>query len=181
MLEIQVGAQEHFDQATRKFVKFGGNPVRLEHSLLSLSKWEELWEKPFLGSDHTEDELASYIECMYVSGEFDASQLTVRNIHEINAYISTKRTATVVAEVRRKPGEKPPVITSELVYSWMVAHQIPVEFESWFFNRLLTLIQVCNANASNDGKKKNKLVGKGDMANRRAEMEARRAKFNTNG
>lgn len=149
MLTIVVPPSEEFNQETSEFHTYPGGTLQLEHSLISLSKWESKWHKPFLSDkDKTNEELRDYIRCMTVTQKVDPdiyTHLTRRNVQDINAYINDPMTATWFTErpgqhVGRKSSE---AITSELIYYWMIAFGIPVEFERWHLNRLLTLIRVC--------------------------------------
>lgn len=146
MLEITIPASESFDEKTSEFVVVEEATLRLEHSLVSLSKWESKWEKPFLGSTaRTDEEVLDYIKCMSIDDDFPPEvlhNLSQSNIQQINEYISAKMSATWFSE---KPGPKSrDVITSELIYYWMVALNIPFECEHWHLSRLFTLIKVIN-------------------------------------
>ena len=151
MLVLDVPQQEYFDQISSKFITLPSFKLRLVHSLRSLSAWEEEWEKPFLSNtDHTNEETLSYIKAMCVDSdvrEENFDRLSQEHIDAIGTYINAKKSATWFTEL---PGQKPKaksVITSEVVYSWMIAHQIPFEAQDWHLNRLLTLIRVCNDRA----------------------------------
>lgn len=126
-----------------------GTRLEFEHSLVSLSKWESIHEKPFFAwkkdDQRTHDEMVSYFEQMLVepAGRTDLiSKLTPEDHMTLVTYINTSCTATVVREVQNKPGPKENV-TSELVYYWMISLNIPFEAETWHLNRLMTLIRIC--------------------------------------
>lgn len=148
MLTIEVPGVEGWDEQKEEFVS-AAPPVtlHLEHSLLSLSKWEAQWEKPFLSKEEkTAEETIDYIRCMNLNPGTSADvydHLTAQNLHDVNAYIDAKRSATTIREEKtaRHSNE---VITSEVIYYWMVALNIPFECQKWHLNRLLTLIRVCN-------------------------------------
>jgi len=180
MLSITVGATESFDEAEGKFVSTGGTVVELEHSLVSLSKWEAIHEKPFLGkSSKSPEELLSYVSCMLVTknpaGNFP-DNLSKENLEAINEYINAKMTATWFSEQPGAPQTRE-VITAELIYYWMTVFQIPFECENWHLNRLFTLIRICNVKQS-----KPKKMSQAEAARQRAELNAaRRAQYGTSG
>lgn len=147
MLEITIPKQEYFDESCGEFVYVPEQHLTLEHSLVSLSKWESKWHKPFLQEESkTIEESLDYIRCMTINK--NVNPLAYRGItpalfKQINDYIDAPMTATWFSKEQSK-GSKSEVITSELIYYWMIALQIPVEFEKWHLNRLITLIKVCN-------------------------------------
>lgn len=180
MLRLVVKLEESYDENTERFVDSKTFDLELEHSLVSLSKWESHFEKPFWGSeDKTAEETLWYIGAMSVSGEIPQEilhALQTEQIQEINQYVHKKMTATWFNDPPVK-GPKREIITAEIIYYWMVALQIPFECQYWHLNRLLTLIQVVN--------KKNapqKKMSRAEIAQRqRALNEERRAKFKTRG
>lgn len=171
MLQITVPSREVYDENNNLFFTTKECVLRLEHSLLSISKWESKYHKPFLKrhkeEGHTAQELEDYIKCMTLNTvpEYVYSILTKKNLLDINAYIDDPMTATTIA--RSRPSNE--IITSELIYYWMTAFNIPFECEKWHLNRLLMLIKVCNAMANPP---KNQAP---DMAARRRLNEARLA------
>jgi len=179
VLEIRVGATEVYDDSTQEFGTRGGTLVRLEHSLVSLSKWEEIHEKPFLSKeDKTDQETLSYIECMVIDGLSKGIelQLSSDNVNAINEYINAKRTATWFHDAPGAPQTKD-VITAELIYYWMTAFNIPFECQHWHLNRLFTLIRVCNIKQS-----KPKKMSRSELAARNRELNAqRKARLGTKG
>lgn len=180
MLVIEVPEVEYYDDSKQEFVKIGGENLRLEHSLVSLSKWESFWEKPFLSeNDKSSEEIMYYIKCMTLDEDVSPDTylaLSSENINDITEYINAKMTATWFAEEKAKPGRKE-VITSEIIYYWMISFNIPFECQHWHLKRLLTLITVCSK--KNEAPKK---MSKADIAARnRALNEQRRAQYNTKG
>jgi hypothetical protein len=172
MLTITVGGDESFDEGTQTFIITGGRKIHLEHSLLSLSKWESKHEKPFLGKDEkSSEEVISYIECMVLDDNLPEDilhRLSEDNFEQINAYLDAKMTATWFSEQPGEPKSRE-VITSELVYYWMTVFQIPWEAENWHLNRLFTLIRVCNIKAAKPQK-----MSKAELARRNRELNAQR-------
>ena len=148
MLQITVPAFELFDDKNQEFISVKEHTLQLEHSLVSLSKWESKWCKSFLMSkDKTDEQAMDYIRCMTINKNVDPNVylgLTADHIKEINQYIEAPMTATWFSERESKGKLNNETITSELIYYWMIALQIPVEFEKWHLNRLITLIRVCN-------------------------------------
>lgn len=181
MLTITIPAAENFDEAKGEFVYTNERTLQLEHSLLSISKWESKWCKSFLDAKHekTFEETIDYIKCMTldknVSDEVYGC-LTQANLDAIHEYISAPMTATYFSnhENGKKNNEQ---ITSELIYYWMIALQIPFECQKWHINRLLTLIRVCNV--KNQPPKK---MSKRDIMSRNAALNAaRRQQMNSKG
>ena len=153
MLRIKVKGVESWDYDKEEFVKptFDEATLVLEHSLISLSKWESKWKKPFLTdrkNAHTEEETLDYIRCMTVNSNVDPNvykYLTNENIKEIEDYVSDPMTATTINN--RDPNAvagrgKREIITSEIIYYWMFTFNVPIVCEQWHLNRLLTLINV---------------------------------------
>jgi hypothetical protein len=180
MLEIKLGATRQFDDSKQEFVMAGGVPLRLEHSLVSLSKWESIHEKPFLANeDKTQEEIMSYVECMILSTDYPADwqlRLSKENIEEIDAYISKKMTATWFRDAPGKPQTRE-VITSELIYYWMTVFNIPFTCETWHLNRLFTLVRVCDLKQS-----KPKKMSRAEVAAQQRDLNAqRRAALKTKG
>lgn len=181
MLRINVPiSPEGWDEEKQEFVEPKVQTLQLEHSLVSLSKWESRWCKPFLSSkEKTNEETMDYIKCMTVTQNVDPdvyNHLSAENIQEINQYIYAPMTATTFSEDKQGKINRE-IITSELVYYWMVALQIPFECQKWHLNRLLTLIRICNV--KNQPPKK---MGKGDVMRRNAALNAaRRKQLNSNG
>ncbi len=147
MLEITIPESELWDEENQSFILFKVQTLKLEHSLVSLSKWESKWCKPLLSkAEKTREETVDYIRCMTLTQNVDPiiyTFITDDQIAQVNAYINAPMTATWITE-RHKIINRSEQITSELIYYWMIALNIPVEFQKWHLNKLLTLIQVCN-------------------------------------
>lgn len=175
-----------FDDATQRFIvektdPFDGAELLLEHSLVSLSKWEEITEKPFIGRDaKTREETVLYIKCMTLNPVSDPETfkfLTSENFQAISDYLDRKMTATIVNEVRgaRNTGE---FVTAEIIYYWMVSLNIPFDCQYWHLNKLIALVRTINA--KNQPQKKTALTRNG-LAERRALAEQRRRELGTAG
>lgn len=183
MLEITIPKRELFDEQKEEFVEEPQVTLVLEHSLVSLSKWESKWEVPFLGNENLSDaQTLDYIRCMTVSPEVSPEvyhRLTQDNLTAVNNYITAKMTATWFTELpNEKNKNQKEVITSELIYYWMISLTIPFECQHWHLARLLTLIRVCNEkNQPNDKK-----MSKSEIASRNRALNAqRRAQMKTRG
>lgn len=180
MLQITVPATEQWDELKQEFVNTKEQTLQLEHSLVSLSKWESKWCKAFLSKQpKNHEETLDYIRCMTLTQHVDPAiynNLTRENIIAINQYIDAPMTATHFAEDKNSKGGRE-IITSELIYYWMIALNIPFECQKWHLNRLLTLIRVCNI--KNAPPKK---MSKRDIMSRNAQLNAaRRQQLNTKG
>lgn len=181
MLQITVPiTAEGWDELKQEFVEPEVKVLQLEHSLISLSKWESKWCKPFFSKqDKTEEETLDYIKCMTLTQNVKPdvySKLTLQNLDQINQYINAPMTATTFSDVVKDKGSRE-IITSELIYYWMIALNIPVEFQKWHINRLLTLIRVCTVKNSPPKKRSTRDV----MSQYAALNAARRKQLNTKG
>jgi hypothetical protein len=180
MLTITVPGDEVYDESTGILSTVNDVHLELEHSLVSLSKWEQMYEKSFIATEEkTEGELFAYIQCMITTPDYPTDVLykfSKENIEEINNYISAKMTATSFHDPPGAPKTRE-VITNELIYYWMTVFNIPFECQHWHLNRLFTLIRVCNVKQS-----KPKKISQAEAARQRAEMNARRrAELGTSG
>lgn len=179
MLKITIPSSEAYDETKEEFVYYKEEILHLEHSLVSISKWESKWNKPFLSSsDKSVEEILDYVRCMSDDEELDYTTLvrmSSENIETINNYINAPMTATTFTDLSKKGGRE--IITSEIVYYWMIALNIPFECQWWHLNRLLTLIRVCNLK-NNPPKKMSKSEV---MARNKALNEARKKEYNTRG
>ena len=154
--------------------------LQLEHSLVSLSKWESKWKKAFLsGKDKSYEETLDYIKCMTITKNVNPSvysRLSSKNLEQINSYISDPMTATYFPKDETKENSRE-VVTSELIYYWMIAMNVPPEYQKWHLNRLLSLIRVCEI--KNAPPKK---MGRKELMSRNAALNAaRRKRLNTRG
>lgn len=187
MLKITVPGNELFDPEKNLFYVTKETNLSLEHSLVSLSKWESKWKIPFLSSGSspaakktlTPEQLLDYIKCMTLTQNVDPNvyqALTRENINDILAYIEDPMTATTITQKDQRRG-KQRVVTSELIYYWMTALNIPFECQKWHLNRLLMLIQV----ASIEQEPPKKMDPKSVMRQNHSLNAARRAKHHTRG
>lgn len=181
MLQLTVPGYEYFDERTNTFGETKTTVLQLEHSLLSVSKWEQKWRKPFLGKDSkTVEECADYVRCMTLNQHVDPmvyTGLTKANFEEVNRYIEEPMTATWFNE-RANQRFSREVITSEVIYYWMIALNIPFECQKWHLNRLLTLIRVCNIKNAPQKKKGSR---REFLNNRSALNAARKERLGTKG
>ena len=180
MLQITIPARELWDEENNEFIYTKECTLQLEHSLISLSKWESKWCKPFFSKqDKTYEETLDYIKCMTLTPNVKSEVylgLTRENVQQINKYIEAPMTATYFSKEQGGKNSREQV-TSELIYYWMIALTIPFECQKWHLNRLLTLIKVCNI--KNTPPKK---MSKNDITRRNAALNAaRRKQFNTSG
>lgn len=147
MLKITVKGMDMFDEKSNEFISTKDTTLQLEHSLISLSKWESKWHKPFLNNDNkTEEEMLDYIRCMTITQNVDQSVyycLSTENIMAIRNYMDDPMTATWFND-KHNPKSRQKAVTAELIYYWMISLGIPIDRERWHLNRLLTLIRVCN-------------------------------------
>jgi len=182
MLRLTILGEEFYNETSEEFTSLDDIVLDLEHSLVSLSKWESKYGKPFLGPDKkSSEEALGYVESMIMSEGYPSdtlTRLTPENFTEINTYMGSPQSATTFNSAIRHRGRGPQeVITSELIYYWMVAFTIPLACETWHLNRLFALIQICNIKNS-----KQKNVPRNEIANRNRELnEQRKAQLNTNG
>lgn len=180
MLRITIPPREFWDERVEEFLYTKEYTLELEHSLLSLSKWESKWCKPFLSNvELTNEEAMDYIRCMTVTKNVDPevySFLSIENLKEINDYISAPMTATTVNEIKNQKRSRE-IVTAEIIYYWMISLNIPFECQKWHLNRLLMLIKVCTIK-NQPGQK----MSKRDVMRQNAALNAaRRQKLNTTG
>lgn len=180
MLWISIPSVERWDEVKQEFVYAKKQNLQLEHSLVSVSKWEAKWQKPFLAKrEKTVEETVDYVRCMTITQNVPSEayeNITNDNIEQINQYIEAPMTATWFSENRNVKTNREQ-ITSEIIYYWMIALNIPFECQKWHLNRLLTLIRVCNI--KNQPAKK---MSRKDVMSRNAALNAaRRKKLNSKG
>ena len=182
MLILNIEERELFDEKTRTFSDIPTMKLELEHSLVSLSKWEEIWEIPFLNNvEKTNEQVRSYVECMLLTEDVPKEvlfALTAEHYNAINEYSSAKRTATTFSNQTTPSRSSGEFVTAELIYYWLVALQIPFQpTETWHLNKLLTLVKIVNL--KNTPPKK---MSRSEIASRQRQLNAaRRAKYGTSG
>lgn len=182
MLEIVVPGISLFDENSETFIDLEPQPLVLEHSLISLSKWEAKWQKPFLTKEEkTDEESIDYVRCMTITKKVDPivyQGLSNDNMESINSYIESPMSATTINRHTSVGSAKSrEVITSEIIYYWMVMFNIPFECEKWHLNRLLKLIEVCEVKNQPDKK-----MSRRDVMRSNASLNAaRRKKLHTKG
>jgi hypothetical protein len=179
MLKVMIPTIELFDETKNEFVYVKEQALQLEHSLVSLSKWESKWCKPFLTkNEKTIEETIDYIKCMTTTQNVDEKvydYLPNDVLSQVHDYINAPMTATTFGpEENRKNRE---IITAEIIYYWMIALNIPFECQKWHLNRLLTLIQVCNIKNAPPKKMSQKQI----MSRNTAVNAARRQALHTEG
>lgn len=182
MLEIIIPSGEIWDEKNEMFITLkSSTKIQLEHSLVSISKWEQKWHKPFLiEGEKTIEETIDYIRCMTLTKNVDPNVylfITPENIKDVKSYIDDPMTATWFNDKDGKGKINREQITSELIYYWMTVFNIPSEYQKWHLNRLITLIKICNIKNGKE-KKKSKAETIRDYA---ALNAARRKKLGTKG
>lgn len=178
---ITIPEQEFFNSETNEFYTVKQTTFKIEHSLVSIAKWESKWHVAFFDDrvEKTNEMLMDYVRCMTISQNVDPEvyKYIPQNVYEeINAYIGDPMTATTFKE-HNKRGNNGEFITNELVYYWMIAQNIPLECEKWHFNRLMTLIRVC----SEKNAPQKKMSKRDILNNNKALNAARRAKSGSKG
>jgi hypothetical protein len=180
MLEVIVPGTELYDEKTNLFTETKPQTLLLEHSLLSVSKWESKWKKPFLSKEpRTRIESIDYVRCMTINSNVDPKvygRIPQEVFNIINDYIDDDMTATTINDRRNRAGGRE-TVTSELIYYWMIALDIPFECQKWHLNRLFTLIRICNIKNGPQKKMSNKQI----FDQQRALNASRRKSFNTSG
>lgn len=181
MLQITIPlSPEGWDEEKQEFVAPKEQTLQLEHSLVSLSKWESKWCKAFLTkAEKTPEETLDYIKCMTITQNVNPEvykHLTTSNVEQVNEYIGAPMTATYLSEDKNGKGNSE-IVTAELIYYWMIALNIPFECQKWHLNRLLTLIRVCNIKNAPPKKRSRKEI----MSRNAALNAARRQRYNTKG
>lgn len=184
MLSITIPPFSFFDERTEEFIEFDKpTHLQLEHSLLSISKWESKWHKPFIGNSltppKTNEELIDYIRCMTLTQKVDPQvYLGINNdvLQKVTAYIEDSMTATTFSDEHNKKFNSE-IITAEIIYYWMVALKIPFECQKWHLNKLIALIKVVSLKQQPPKK-----IPKGEYAKKRRSLNAaRRKKYHTHG
>lgn len=182
MLQLIILGEEFYNEETETFINSESILLELEHSLVSLSKWESIYEKPFLGSGQkSREETMGYVMAMILTPnvpEDILSRFKNEHVQKVNAYIESKQSATTFGTMpEQKHKSSGETITAELIYYWMVAFNIPFDCENWHLNRLLSLVRICNLKNS-----KPQRMSRADLAARnRALNEQRKAEWGTKG
>lgn len=180
MLIVSIPELEGFDEETGTFVSIPGGKLHLEHNLIALSKWESITHKHLIGNDNlTAEEMLLYVKCMITDEEYNPellNRLPASEVERISAYMADSMTATTISGSGNESGSGE-YTSSELIYYWMIACQIPFECENWHLNRLLTLIRVCNEKNQPDKK-----MSQSEIIRRNRDLNrARRAKLGSKG
>lgn len=180
MLQINVPKGELFIEETQTFVEIKAQTLHLEHSLISLSKWESKWHKPFLVKDEkSTEETIDYIRCMCLDSNIDPIvfyNLSAENLKQIQDYITDPMTATTFKN-QDQFNNKKEIITNEIIYYWMTELNIPPEYAKWHLNRLLTLIQVATIKKTPPKKMSRNEI----LARNKRISEMNRAKYRSKG
>ncbi len=180
MLKLEIPAVEMYDEVNNEFIYTKGQVLTLEHSLVSLAKWESKWCRPFLTkTDKSTEESVDYIRCMTLTQNVSPSVyagITPAMIDTVSKYIAAPMTATTFSD-RDGRGKNRDVITAEIIYYWMISLNIPFECQKWHLNRLLTLINVCSLKNA----KPKKMSKSAAAAQQHALNAARRKQMNTTG
>lgn len=180
MLHITIPAIEQWDEINEQFINTKEQKLSLEHSLVSLSKWESKWCKPFFSKqEKTQEQIIDYVRCMTITQNVDPEiykYLSKDNLKQINDYIDAPMTATWFSEDKNKKGNNKQ-ITSEIIYYWMIAFNIPFECQKWHLNKLMTLIRVCDIKNQPPKKRSQKEI----MSRNAALNAARRKRLNSKG
>lgn len=181
MLRLTIPATEMWDEGKQEFIYSKEYTLQLEHSLVSLSKWESKWCKPFFSKkEMTAEETIDYIRCMTITQNVPPevyNNITQKQIDEVSAYIEAPMTATWFSDDGKKGRGSSETVTAELIYYWMIALNIPMECQKWHLNKLMTLVKICNI--KNTPPKK---MSKRDITSRNAAINAaRRKQFNSKG
>ena len=180
MLQIIIPGDEKWDEGKEQFVYTKDYVLSLEHSLISLSKWESKWHKPFLSNKGMSyEESIDYIRCMTLTQNVPPdvyARITDQNMDEVSNYIEESMTATWFGD-NANHKKNTEIITSEVIYYWMFSLNIPLECQKWHLNRLLTLIRVCNEkNAPRKKKSREEIISEQAALNK-----ARREKLKSKG
>lgn len=179
MLQLVIPDIETFDEGKSEFIIMKGQTIQVEHSLVSISKWESKWNKPFLSkTPKTVEETIDYIRCMTITQNVLShiyNNITTDNVNQISEYIAMSMSATWFTDNSKETSKE--IITSEIIYYWMITYNIPFECQKWHLNRLLTLIRVCSK--KNEQPKK---ISRSEIINRNRTLnEQRKQQLNSKG
>lgn len=179
MLELVIPETELFNEQTSEFIIVKETELRLEHSLVSIAKWESNWKVPFLTKEpKTREQTIDYIRCMTITQNVRPEvyyAISNEHVDAVNRYISDDRTATTFRNTGKTGSRE--VITSELIYYWMAQFNIPMECQKWHLSRLLTLLRIAGIKNSPEKKMSRREI----LSQNRALNAARRKAMHTKG
>ena len=178
-IKITIPKTELYDEENMTFIEIKEQSILLEHSLVSLHKWEQKWHIPFLDSKKTNEQTLDYLRFMTITQNVDPlvyKLIPPQEMKRVNEYIENPMTATTFHNLEKKKRKKE-IITAEIIYYWMIKLGIPVEFQKWHLNSLMTLIEVIGLKEAPE----KKMSVREAMAQQRSLNAARRAKWNTKG
>lgn len=181
MMWIEIPEGDFFDEANEVFLYSKGYKFKVEHSLVSLAKWESKWKVPFLHTELNRAQWLDYIRCMTITQNIDPSvyrMISKKQLEEVQNYVNESQTATTINDRTPNKPRKKEIVTAEIIYFWMVSYNIPIECEKWHLSRLLTLCQVCAIKNDVNAKK----MSKSDILKQNNKLNAaRRAKYHSKG
>lgn len=180
MLKINIPGLELYDEVKEEFIEIKGQTIALEHSLVSISKWESKWKVPFLNNKNmTSEQVLDYVRCMTLTQNVHPllyTNLNQEHIEAIRKYIDDPMTATWFSDSKKSPSRE--IVTSEVIYYWMIESNVPMECQKWHLNRLLTLIKVVNDKREPNKKK----MSRREIYKQNAALNAaRKARLHTHG
>lgn len=180
MLQITIPERDFYDERTCEFIRTKGQTLQLEHSLISISRWEQKWKKPFLGREEkTVAEFSDYIRLMTLTQNVDPlvyTNLPTWVFEKVSQYIDDPMTATRFSDKSTRSFNRE-TITAEIIYYWMIELGVPFECRKWHLNQLITLIRVCNIKRAPKKKRGNR-----ELLNHYRTLNAeRKAKTGTKG
>lgn len=184
-ITIKIKKQELYDETNEKFIELQSDyDLILEHSLISISKWESKWHKLYFDDKEkkSREEVLDYVRCMntkYDAPDYVYNALTTEDFEAIAKYIDDPSTATKLPKMPEKNNSmRHEKLSSELLYYYMFKLNIPKECEKWHINRLLVLIEIFGIKDGNDSKK----LSRAELIARNRSINAKnRARFNTKG
>lgn len=172
MLRIIVPGGEYYDENKGEFVYRKDQELQMEHSLISISKWEARWRVAYNKErQKTPEEILDYFRCMTIN-RVDPEvydRLTEKNISDIINYMNEPMTACYFNN--DSPVKSKDTMTSEMIYYYMIVLGIPFECEKWHFNKLMALIEVCSIK-----NKPEKTMSRADLLRKNARLNAARKK-----
>ena len=158
VLDLYVPGKEFWNSELQEFIYTKDITLHLKHSLVSLTRWEQHYKRKFLDDGpKNEEEYRFYIQCMTLNKDVDPLVYTVLqedDIKKVTDYLHDSMTATTLPKQNnnRSNSEK---LSSELIYYYMSALNIPFECEKWFLNNLIILISIASIK-NNPQEKKSK-------------------------